>query len=302
MQTKKEIQRLLGSAGVSPNKRLGQNFLIDLNLMRLLVDAAHIENNDVVLEVGCGTGSFTECLVDVAGKVVAVEFDDTLAQIARGQLGDLYNIEIINTDVLANKNSFDADVVNAIASARDELGGRLLLVANLPYNVAASVMMNLIIGPLIADSMHVTVQKEVGERMAAVSGGANYGILSILMGATGQAKFIRKLNPSVFWPQPQVDSAMVSFERQSNKVEQIHNLYFFREVVRLFMGHRRKMLKACVKFADGELKKVHNWDDIFSRSFIDPHCRGEEVSAEDYVLIANLCWEQIAGEKGAEAL
>ena len=86
MQTKQQIEKLLASAGVSPNKRLGQHFLIDLNLMQLLLDSAHIHANDVVLEVGCGTGSFTEALSKVADFVIAVEYDPVLARIARQQL------------------------------------------------------------------------------------------------------------------------------------------------------------------------------------------------------------------------
>ena len=95
MQTKQQIQQLLASAGFSPNKRRGQNFLIDLNLMRLLVASANIYDNDVVLEVGCGTGSLTEALVEHAGWVIAVEIDSTLAKITKKQLADKKNVEVI---------------------------------------------------------------------------------------------------------------------------------------------------------------------------------------------------------------
>ncbi len=113
------------------------------------------------------------------------------------------------------------------------------------------------------------------------------------MGATGEVKIIRKLKPSVFWPRPAVESAMMSFVRNEEKVEQIHNIDFFREVVSLFMGHRRKMLKACVKLAAGRLEKVRDWGDIFSRAFVEAHHRPEELSAENYISIANLCYEQL---------
>ena len=296
MQTKQKIERLLASEGVKPNKRLGQNFLIDLNLMRLLIDEAHISVNDVVLEVGCGTGSFTEGLVKVAGRVICVEYDDVLAKIATRQLAKAENVNIINSDVLETKNSISKEVVQAVRNAQDELGGRVMLVANLPYSIASPVMMNLIIGredALIADSMCVTVQKEVADRMAASPGSSDYGIISILMEATGQVRVLRKLKPSVFWPRPQVDSSMVRFTRQKKKVERIHNLEFFKETVNLFMGHRRKMLQACVKFAEGELAGVHGWHDIFSRAFVEPHHRPEELSVEEYISICNICYEQL---------
>ena len=293
MQTKQQIERLLASAGVTPNKRLGQHFLIDLNLMRSLIDAAHIRLGDTVLEVGCGTGSFTETLAEAAGHVIAVEYDDTLAQIAANQLKRKDNVTIISSDILESKNTLCREVVDALEIAASQWGGRFMLIANLPYSVAAAVMANLITGPVVCDSMYVTVQREVAERMVATAGGKDYGVLSIFAAATGQAKILRKLKPSVFWPQPQVESAMLTFRRQAKKAAQIHNMDFFKEIVNLFMGHRRKMLKACVKFTEGKLEKIHNWNDIFNRAVIDPQLRTEELTAENYIAIANLCYRQI---------
>jgi 16S rRNA (adenine1518-N6/adenine1519-N6)-dimethyltransferase len=153
-------------------------------------------------------------------------------------------------------------------------------------------MMNLVVGPVVADAMTVTVQKEVAERMVAEPGRQEYGILSVFLKAAGRAKVIRKLSPKVFWPQPQVDSAMVRFDRDKAKVAQIRSIGIFSEVVPLFMEHRRKMLRACVKFADGEIAKVQ-WDDIFARAFVQPHQRPEELTAENYVAMANLCNETL---------
>lgn len=293
MQTKRHIERLLAAAGVTPNKRLGQNFLIDLNLMRLLIGAAHIRSDDVVLEVGCGTGSFTQGLAEVAGEVIAVELDKQLAAIAGEQLKSAPNVTIINADILENKNTICREVAAAVEEARVRLGGRFRLVANLPYNVAAPVMMNLTTGSLVADSMCVTVQKEVGDRMVATPGSGNYGVLSVLMAAMGKPQVMRRLKPSVFWPRPEVESVMVRFRRQSQKAERIHDVGLFKEVVNLFMGHRRKMLQACVKFVAGRLSEVQDWHDVFARAFVEPHRRGEELSADEFISIANLCNEQL---------
>lgn len=146
MQTKQQIEQLLASAGVEPNKRLGQNFLIDLNLMRLLIDNANIGNDDIVLEVGCGTGSLTQGLAERAGKVIAVELDGTLTKIAARELANAGNVEVINTDILENKNTINRAVTNAIETARKGRLGRFLLVSNLPYSIASPLMMNLITG------------------------------------------------------------------------------------------------------------------------------------------------------------
>ena len=292
MQTKQDIERLLAGAGTHPKHRLGQNFLIDLNLMRLLIQAAHLNKQDVVLEVGTGTGSFTQGIAEQCGQLITVEYDTALFNIAKTQLKKFDNITQFNVDVLENKNTIQREVLDAVQSAHNEFRGRFLLVANLPYNVGSSVMANLISGPVTADGMFVTIQKEVADRMAAAPGRAGYGTLSILMAATGSVRLIRKLPASVFWPRPQVESAMVSFQRDPEKVRQIHDMQTFREVINLFMGHRRKMLKACVKFAKGNLEKVRHWTDVFEKAVVDSHMRPEELTPKQYVNIANLCYEQ----------
>jgi 16S rRNA (adenine1518-N6/adenine1519-N6)-dimethyltransferase len=293
MQTKTDIQKILASIGTEPNHRLGQNFLIDLNLMQFLLTNAHINHNDIVLEVGTGTGSLTGELIKRAGKVIAVEFDDSLAKVTAGMFAGEKNFELVNGDALENKNTINYDVMAKLHAARQEFDGKFLLVANLPYNVASSVMANLLTGDIVADAMTVTVQKEVAQRMAAQPGSDDYGILSILLTAMGCCRILRKLPPSVFWPAPQIDSAIVRFDRDNAKVALIHNIEIFKEVVSLFMGHRRKMLRACVKFAEDKLVNIHHWDDIFTRAFVEPHHRPEELSAVDYVAIANLCNEML---------
>jgi len=129
--------------------------------------------------------------------------------------------------------------------------------------------------------------------MTALPGGKDYGTLSIFLASTGDVKMIRVLKPTVFWPQPQVDSAMISFVRREEKVRRIRSMELFSKVVNLFMGHRRKTLMACSKFARGELAEIYNWPEIFERSSVDPHKRPEQLSPEDYIAIANLCREHL---------
>ncbi len=333
MQTKRQIQELLTAAGVSPNRRLGQHFLVDLNLMRLLVDSARIGPDDVVLEIGTGTGSLTEALADQAGQVVTVELDPTLAGIAQSRLAQDDNVQIINADVLSSKETFNPAVTNAVAQAQARLRttgpispirptgpipSGLLLVSNLPYDVASSVMINLVKGPLLADVMCVTVQREVADRMTARPGGRDYGTLSIFLQATGEVELIRVLKPSVFWPPPGVDSAVVRYRRDPAKSRRIEDMDLFSGVVALFIGHRRKMLRACVQQAPPELggracrghpfgnlragsardskagRLRHEedrdlWPQIFELNAIDPTRRPEELSPDQYVDMANSC-------------
>jgi 16S rRNA (adenine1518-N6/adenine1519-N6)-dimethyltransferase len=287
MQTKHQIQQLLSSAGVRLNKRHGQHFLIDLNLMRLLVDSANIQKNDVVLEVGCGTVSMTGLLAEKAGRVVAVELDRNLCEIAEIQLAHAKNVQLINADILESKHTLNHAVADALALAQEQCRSRILLVANLPYDVASSLMMNLAMGPTIADAMYVTVQKEVADRMTAAPASRNYSILSIFLGATGEVKTIRSLKPTVFWPRPKVDSAMVGFVRNQAKSGRIANMELFSEIVHLFMNHRRKTLLACSRLAYGKLVRITNWPEIFEQCRINPKQRPETLGPEEYISIAN---------------
>ena len=269
--------------------------------MRLLIDSANIGNNDAVLEVGCATGSLTEGLAQRAGKVVAVELDQTLAEIAKRQLAKVGNVEIINTDILESKNTISQTVTNALELAREKYSGRILLVANLPYSVASPVVLNLVKGPTIADGMYVTVQKEVANRMTAGPGSSDYGTLSIHLEATGDVQTIRVLRPTAFWPQPQVDSAMLSFVHKKEKSIRIQDMPLFSETVKLFMGHRRKMLKSCVKSARGKLARhtpgglaeIDGWPEVFEHCSIDPTQRPEQLAPQDYISIANRCYENL---------
>jgi len=291
MQSKSHIYELLTSAGVRPNKRFGQHFLIDLNLMRLLIDTADIQKDDIVLEVGCGTGSLTEAIIEKAGFCVAVDVDPILADIARVQLSGKSNVEIITADVLENKFTINPVVIEALNRARLSHNGRFLLVGNLPYAAATPLMLNLITGPVVVDEMFVTVQKEVAERMLAHPGSKDYGILSILLSATGDIKHIRTLKPSVFWPQPQVDSAMISFKRNAEKINQIKNIGIFGAVASGLLQHRRKMLKSCCKLMKLELVKIENWPEIFDRCGIDSTLRPDQLDPQQFVAIANSCSE-----------
>lgn len=303
MQTKRQVQQLLASAGVVPNRRFGQHFLVDLNLLKLVVDSAQIGPDDVVLEVGCGTGSMTEALAERAGCVVAAELDPTLATIAGSRLAQASNVVLVEGDALSSKGSFNPAVIDAIedfcpirnSATTPKKPSRLLLVSNLPYDVASAVIANLVNGPLVADAMVVTVQKEVAERMVAPPGSRDYGSLSILLGATGDVEILRILKPGVFWPPPKVDSAIVRFVRDDQKRDMIDDIVLLGDVVGLFMGHRRKMLRACAKHAPAHLGDHDLWMGLFEHCGIDPTARPEELSPGQYVELANRCRRHAPG-------
>lgn len=293
MQTKHQIQHLLAAEAIQPNKRFGQNFLIDLNIMRFLIESAKIANDDIILEVGSGTGSLTEALSEHAGKVITVEVDSKIAKIAKKQLADLENVEFFNADILHKKSSLNPDIIQAVENARSDLKGRFMLVANLPYAVASPLMINLVIGQLFVESMYVTIQKEVAERMISEPDSKHYGTLSIILNATGDIEIIKILKPALFWPAPKVDSAIVTYHRNNEKISQIKDMLIFSEIINLFMQHRRKMLKACTKFTTGRLGHITAWPEIFSKCQIEPTKRPGEITPSQYVNIANLCCDYL---------
>jgi len=244
--TKQNIQELLSRSDISPRRQWGQHFLIDLNLMRLLVDVAQLQGHETVLEVGAGTGSLTDLVAAQAGRVIAVEIDQALTAIAAEELRQHNNVTLINTDILSSKHTMNNEVLDAIATSQAELQGPFLLIANLPYQVSAPLMINLLFGDLICEAMFVTVQLEVANRMTAIPGTKEFGSLSILLQAAGQVRLFRKIKPTAFWPLPNVYSAMVSWQRDEQRCAQIRDMNALKQIVDLLLGHRRKTIRSCL--------------------------------------------------------
>jgi 16S rRNA (adenine1518-N6/adenine1519-N6)-dimethyltransferase len=154
-------------------------------------------------------------------------------------------------------------------------------------------MINLVKGPLLVEAMFVTVQREVAQRMTARSGGHDYGTLSIFLQATGTVELLRRLKPSVFWPPPGVESAFVRYVRDADKSQRILDMDMFAAVVGLFIGHRRKMLRACLKQTPPELGSRDLWLEILAQCAIDPTRRPEELLPQQYVDLANSCYRLV---------
>jgi 16S rRNA (adenine1518-N6/adenine1519-N6)-dimethyltransferase len=244
IQTKSAIEAILASAGVRPRKRFGQNFLIDGNLVRRFIATAEVDRDDVVLEVGPGTGLLTEQLAPLAGRVVAVEIDTNLAAIVSQRLAGAENVSVICTDVLAGKHEIAPQVLEAIERAREAATGRCMLVANLPYAIATPLMMNLCVGSIAFSRFCVTVQREVADRLTASPGTRDFGPVSVAVQATGSVERFASLPPQVFWPRPEVDSAMVRIDFDRNPFETRERLASFVRFCRSGFAHRRKTLRS----------------------------------------------------------
>jgi 16S rRNA (adenine1518-N6/adenine1519-N6)-dimethyltransferase len=279
-QTKSDIRQLLARTGFKPKRRLGQNFLIDGNLMNRLLNTAAPTREDGVLEVGAGTGGLTEHLADFAGRVVSVELDTMLYRIVAERLGQADNVRLVHADALASKHRLAPELTEALHELRQAVGGRLMLVANLPYGVATPLLANLLLQPLTLDRFCFTVQREVADRLTARPGTRDFGPISILMQCTCRFKRVATLPAQVFWPQPAVESTMIRADHERNPLESTERLHRFMNFLRQAFAHRRKTLKFNLTKAAGEeaCRSAAN--------LVDLSARPESLSANQWLALA----------------
>lgn len=280
-QTLTFLRRRFEQAGIRPRGDLGQNFLIDLNLLRVLVDVAEVGQNDVVLEVGAGTGALTAMLAEQAAQVLSVEVDRDLYRLAGETLAELPNVRLLNQDALKNKNHLHPQLLGAM---EEELAGhaqaRFKLVANLPYHVATPLISNLLALDRPPHTMTVTTQRELAERIVARPRLKGYGALSVWVQSQCRARIVRPLPPSAFWPRPKVFSSIVHIAYDPRRRDRIDDREFFHQFVRRLFLHRRKFLRAQVLSALDRKTPKDRIDAVLAELGIDPQCRAEELDVE----------------------
>lgn len=201
MQTLSEIRSILAERGLRPKHRLGQIFLHDKNILGKLVDAAELESGELVLEVGSGTGTLTEALIEADAQVVTCELDSDLASIIEDRFAA--RVQLVQGDCLDAHRRLNPKIVEVLADRPFKL------VANLPFQVASPLMCALLIDHPNCIGQYITIQQEVADRLLAQVGTKEYGSLSIIVGAFGEVKRIASVRATCFWPQPKVESAMV---------------------------------------------------------------------------------------------
>src|SRR5260370_11885729 len=211
-QTLSYLRQLFEERGIRPKNKMGQSFLIDLNLVDLLVRAAELTADDLALEVGGGTGSLTALLAREAGAVVTVELDNAFADLIREVVADHGDrVVLVHADVLKGKNELNPDVLAVLREQAAKHGTkRLKLTANLPYAVATPVVSNLLLTDLDVERMVVTVQWEDAERLLASPGKKDYGALSVLVQSLAAAALARTVPPAVCRPRPAGGAALLA--------------------------------------------------------------------------------------------
>jgi 16S rRNA (adenine1518-N6/adenine1519-N6)-dimethyltransferase len=270
-QTKNEIRDLLGGIQASPQHRLGQNFMIDGNLVRVVAAAGELSQNDAVIEVGPGTGTLTGELLAAARRVLAVEIDRKLAEMLIARYADDARIEILNADALAGKHQLNSRVIQWIDHARRE-GLAVKLVSNLPYAIASPLVVELLIAGV--DLLAFTVQKEVAQRLRSAADGELYGPLSIMVQLLADVEQLRTMPPQAFWPMPKVDSALVRMRRRDRLGIEAER---FSRFVHGVFSSRRKTLKKAM-----ELASVMDVESALTAAGLDGQLRPQNVTVEQW--------------------
>jgi 16S rRNA (adenine1518-N6/adenine1519-N6)-dimethyltransferase len=287
-QTLTYLIERMKEAGIRPQGQHGQNFLIDLNLLDLIVRTADVGPKDVVLEIGTGMGSLTARMAQLAAEVVTVEIDPRLFALAAEELGGLSNVTMLQQDALKNKNTIHPSVLEAVRSQLDaHPGRRFKLVANLPYNVATPVLSNLLTSDPQPISLTATIQKELADRITARPGTKDYSALSIWMQALCTMEVVREMGPQVFWPRPKVHSSILQILPNPLKRKALGDLDFFHEFVRSLFFHRRKFLRGVlVSMYRGQLEKV-TIDEILAPFDLPTDARAEQLEVKTLIAISN---------------
>ncbi|MFM7133156.1 MAG: 16S rRNA (adenine(1518)-N(6)/adenine(1519)-N(6))-dimethyltransferase RsmA [Planctomycetota bacterium] len=237
MQTLSEIRAILTARGLSPKHRFGQNFLVDHNLLRRLVDASGIGAGSLVVEIGPGTGTMSEEILARGAELVAIELDRDLAAHLREHLAANPRFRLVEGDCLDGKRALNAEALAA-------LGGRpFTLVANLPYQAASPVMAICASTPQCRGQF-VTIQREVGDRLRAKPGTGEYGPLTIMVQAFCEVEQVAVLPPGCFWPPPEVTSAMLALRPRATPAVPHADADRFGAFVHTLFSKRRKQIGA----------------------------------------------------------
>ncbi|MBR2744809.1 MAG: 16S rRNA (adenine(1518)-N(6)/adenine(1519)-N(6))-dimethyltransferase RsmA [Clostridia bacterium] len=271
---------LLKKYKLSANKNLGQNFLINENVVNSIVESSSISEEDVVIEIGPGLGNLTEELLKKAGKVIAIELDDRMTEILKDRFFMYKNFELINDDVLK------VDLNSLIKEQKNNGLKRAKIVANLPYYITTPIIMKLLEEKLDIASITVMIQKEVADRLIAVPGSKLSGAITYCVSYYAESESVMIVENNSFIPEPSVDSEVIKLTIRNNpSVEVVDEQEFFKLIKVSFMQRRKTFLNSLVNggiFKDKEEAKV-----MFDDLELDYNIRGEKLSIEDFARISN---------------
>ena len=259
-------------------KKFGQNFLIDSNILESIVSAADITKDDFVLEIGPGIGTMTQYLCEAARQVVAVEIDKMLIPILKDTLSEYDNVEVINQDVL----KLD---IKALAQEKNN-GKQIKVVANLPYYITTPIIMGLFESKVPIESITIMVQKEVADRMQTGPGSKDYGALSLAVQYYADAKVQLNVSASCFMPRPNVDSAVIKLTAHEKPVVDVDETLMFK-VIRASFNQRRKTLVNGLKNSSELDYTKEEIVQAIKAIGKEENIRGEKLTLEEFAALSN---------------
>lgn len=283
-----ELKRVFAKLGIRPNRGRGQNFMVDPNILSLLVDSAEIGPTDVILEPGPGPGGLTALLAERATRVIAVEVDRKLHSLAVERLTGLANVHILHGDIMGARHTVNPAALHAVRAAMKTMpDARFHVVANLPYRVSTAFIVALLMGETIPEQIVVTVQKEVADRICAGPGSKDYGYLSIMVQAAARAERLRTLPPRAFWPQPKVESAILRIVPDAALRKKAGDLLQLQRLAGGLFTHRRKQIARALILA-GLASDRKDAARMLDRICAEPTMRPEELSVPKLIALARL--------------
>lgn len=278
--TPKRTKEILEKYGFSFKKSLGQNFLIEPNILHNIVAHAELTEKVGVIEIGPGIGALTEHLARHAGKVVAYEIDGRLLPVLEDTLSPYDHVKVIHQDIL------EADVKATVQEHFADVAS-VHVVANLPYYITTPILMKLLSDNLPIQNMTIMIQKEVAERMAAQPNSKEYGSLTIAVQYYTEAEIVMNVPKTVFTPQPNVESSVLKLTIRKKAPVDVRDETFFFEVVRASFTHRRKTLRNNLQaYFKGKLTK-EDLGQVFIDANIDGSRRGESLTITEFANVAN---------------
>lgn len=273
----KSVREVLARHGLSAKKKLGQNFLTDENIIRKIVAAGNLSPTDTVVEIGPGVGAMTGHLAEAAGRVVCIELDGQLLPVLDEVLGNHHNVNVIHGDALKT----DLDKLVGDSGQKP-----YKIVANLPYYITTPLVMHFLSKGFCISEMILMVQKEVAQRMAASPGGKDYGSLSVAVQYHCRSEIQFIVKPTVFYPRPEVESAVLKLTRRDRPAVSVNSEEFFFQMVRAAFNKRRKTLMNALANSPLAVEKERVQQALLSIG-MDEQVRGEKLSLEQFAALAN---------------
>lgn len=266
------VKRLMGEIDFRPGKSMGQNFLIDRNILNIILDSAELRPRDWVLEIGPGLGVVSTALIERVDRVIAIEKDRKLHRFLEEHIGRSEKLELLHADAL------DLDLSAILGK------GVTKLVSNLPYSVASRILVEVFKSESKPEIISATLQKDVAERISAPVGSGGYGLLAILAQRFYDLRIIKEIGPNCFLPRPRVGSVLLVCRRREAALGEVDEEAFFLRMVKMTFTHRRKMIVNALRGAGFDLEPIVR---ALCEVGIDERLRPAQISVADWCRLGN---------------